>query len=257
MTQQQDRTPATPKPEKERTPATAKPEKVRTPAAAKRQKESHQRRRVPLWMSIPAGLVALWLLGFGVVYWVETGMTSPETRAEFHFYSQLLTGNWSNPIYENPDTLEAIRQHHPGDPRGEHPWRPHIRLAASISTAFLLNLVSLGLLAWLLKRVRDLPKENAMILKKISWKTVIESYAGDVVGRVYPALNKLRDNGDFTPEQIAQVKELLSTALKEGEPLIINVLSAGEAERFNDTYTAPVAESVTERTRKKEGPHPS
>lgn len=105
----------------------------------------------PLWLRVPIGLVGIWALITLAVYCVEVSMTSENTKQEFHFIFQLLTGNWSVPPYISPKPLKVPFQIIP------------FRMAASLSFAFVINLATLGLFAWLFKRIRDLQKGvNAM-----------------------------------------------------------------------------------------------
>ena len=197
------------------------------------------------WWFLPTVVIALWGIITVVGMVIENEMSVDTTKEDVRLIYQLLTGNWSAGSYIHAPATPQAPLHKPFD-------LPVFRIGASVSFGIVLNLVSLGLLAWLVKRVRDLPRNNVTMLDKINWKVVIGSLKGNVIGKAYPAVDALEKSGELTSQN---VKKLILTAVQEGSPTIRDLLSPEEAKLLDEIFQAPVAPSSA-KTSKTEGPQP-
>lgn len=190
---------------------------------------------------IPTAVMFIWVMITATVTFIEMRMQSTATKEQVHFIYQIITGNWSAPSYAqvNPSIHEFDL--------------PDFRIGASVSFAIILNLTSLGILAWLLKQIRDLPRRNATMLDKINWRVVIGSLKGDVIAKAYPALDELEKRGELTSQN---AKRVILAAVEKGLPTVRDLLPPEEAGLLDEIIKAPVAPSSIQ-TIKAQGTDPN
>jgi hypothetical protein len=156
-------------------------------AIMKRRREKKVRTVTPenaCWV-IPSAIIVLWGVITLAVMCIESRMKFDITKEQVHFIYQIITGNWSSPTY-----IQTSPPLHKFD-------LPVFRIGASVSFAIVLNLASLGLFAWLFKRIRDVQKEiramksDDVILRTVGLRrdSVIGTNVVDAVSKVAPGVS--------------------------------------------------------------------